>query len=68
MYLTDSQSGGIYKAPAGGGDLTEVIPPGSYHLGSYGSNSYATNAIGLSNVLISGYGATLSITTTSSSS
>lgn len=30
VYLTDSQSGGIYKAPAGGGDLTEVRPPGTY--------------------------------------
>src|SRR3569832_2440177 len=46
----------------GGGTLT--IPPGTYNLGSYGSNTYATNAIGMNNVLISGYGATLTITTT----
>src|SRR3569833_2422846 len=46
----------------GGGTLT--IPPGTYNLGSYGSNTYATTAIGMNNVPNSGYGATLPITTT----
>ena len=30
VYLTDSQSGGVYKVAAGGGQVVEVLPPGTY--------------------------------------
>ena len=30
VYLTDSQAGGVYQAPAGGTGLVEVLPPGTY--------------------------------------
>ena len=30
VYVTDSQSGGIYMVAAGGGKVTEVLPPGTY--------------------------------------
>lgn len=53
-----------YAALKANGGGTLVIPPGTYHLGSYGSNTQATNVSNMHNVLISGYGATLTITTT----
>jgi hypothetical protein len=30
VYITDSQSGGVYKLGAGGGEIVEVLPPGTY--------------------------------------
>ena len=30
VYVTDSQSGGIYKLSAGAGEVVEVLPPGTY--------------------------------------
>ena len=30
VYITDSQSGGIYKVGAGSGEVVEVLPPGTY--------------------------------------
>jgi CubicO group peptidase (beta-lactamase class C family)/sugar lactone lactonase YvrE len=30
VYVTDSGSGGIYKVAAGGGEIIEVLPPGTY--------------------------------------
>jgi len=30
VYITDSQSGGVYKLGAGGGEIVEVLPPKTY--------------------------------------
>src|SRR3569623_693482 len=53
-----------YAALKANGGGTLLIPPGIYDLGRHDSDAAAVNATGLNNVTISGYGASLRITTT----
>src|SRR3569623_945817 len=53
-----------YSALKANGGGTLLIPPGTYNLGNASAGAVMIRASSLNNVLISGYGATLTMTTT----